>query len=172
MSSGLTPGIVLFHMDQGMKQADIAREYGVSRQYVHSLAKQGGYVSPIGTVGEHMPWEVRPESYKHPSYMAMRLVGHMAVSPSTLELESVERAYGFIQRLKSFDVVIDYNPSYPPQPGVSNFPGFAYLPRTVEDEDYVMKIRPGVKLTKLGREIWRMPDEEYFDFVRGEARKV
>ena len=170
MSSGLTSDLVLYYMSKGRRQVDIAEEFGVSRQYVHNLAKRGGYESPITTVTENMPWEVDSDHYRHPIYMAMRLVGHLALAPDNLTIESVERAEGLINRLRTFDVVVDYNPVYPPMPGVTGHTGFAYLPRTSEDEDFIMKVRPGVRITPLGSEIWRMPDEEYFDFARGGAR--
>lgn len=163
MGSGLTPAVVLFHMGQGMRQVEIAEAYGVSRQYINNLAKKGGYLSPITTVTENMPWEVASESYRHPAYMAMRLVGHFAVAQSNLEAESIERALGFIKRLRTYDAVVDYNPSYSGIIGVTTFPGFSFLPRVEADEDFIMKIRPGVRITPLGDKIWRMPDPQVYE---------
>lgn len=54
--------------------------------------------------------------------------------------------------------VIDYNPAYPAIPGVVNTPGFAYVPRTESDEDFIIKIRPGVRITTIGDRIWRLPE--------------
>ena len=59
--SGLTPSLVIYLMKSGQRQTDIAQSYGVTRQYVNKLAKQGGHISPITTVRENMPWEVDPE---------------------------------------------------------------------------------------------------------------
>ena len=55
-------------------------------------------------------------------------------------------------------MVLDYNPEYPPIMGLTSTPGFAYIPRTEEDEDFMMKIRRGVKVTPLGNRIWRLPE--------------
>lgn len=160
METGLSPDLVMYLMENGYRQADIAREYGVTRQYIHKLAKQAGYISPIGTVRDNMPWEVDPAFQKNATYMAFRLVGHNRVAPDSLEEGSKARAEGLINRLATFNVVLDYDPSYPPIPGLTNTPGFAYLPREEQDEDFMMKVKPGVKITPLGNKIWRMPPRD------------
>ena len=81
------------------------------------------------------------------------------VAPGKLTNESRERANGLIKRLLQFDVVIDYDPSYPPVVGLTSLPGFAYLPRTASDENFLMKIKPETRITPLGQKIWRMPTE-------------
>ena len=160
MTTPLSPSLVIYLMDNGYRQVDIAREYGVSRQYIHRLAKDAGYISPTTTVLENLPWDVDPEFARNSTLIAFRLVGHNAVAPGKLTLESQERANGLIRRLRQYDTVVDYNPSYPPVVGLTSLPGFAYLPRTEEDEDFIMKIRPGVRITPLGDKIWRLPPEE------------
>ncbi|MCZ9293310.1 helix-turn-helix domain-containing protein [Corynebacterium meitnerae] len=156
----LSPELVIYLMDNGYRQVDIAREYGVSRQYVYQLAKRAGYTSPITTVQENLPWDVDPEFARNSTFIAFRLVGHEAVAPGNLTKESHERAHGLLRRLRQHNVVVDYNPTYPPVIGLTSLPGFAYLPRTEEDEDFIMKIRPGVKVTPLGNKIWRLPSEK------------
>lgn len=159
MTSPLSPALVNFLMDQGHRQVDIAREYGVSRQYIHHLAKQGGYNPPTTIVQENLPWDVDPAFVRNSTFIAFRLIGHNMVAPGKLTEESRERANGLLNRLRKFDVVVDYDPSYPPVIGLTSLPGFAYLPRTAEDENFVMKIKPGTRVTPLGDKIWRMPDE-------------
>lgn len=159
MRPSLTPELVIYLMNNGFRQVDIAKEYQVSRQYIHTLAKQAGYKSPITTVQENLPWEVNPDFARNATFMAFRLIGHEAVAPGKLTDESRERANGLIRRLRQFDVVVDYDPGYPPIVGLTNTPGFAYVPRTEQDEDFVMKIKPGVKVTPLGDRIWRMPPD-------------
>lgn len=156
----LTPDLVLWLMDHGYRQSEIAREYGVSRQYVHKLAKNGGYVPPITTVTENLPWEVDPSCYRNTIYISLRAYGHIQLAGrDSLELDTVRRADTLVRRLRVFNQVIDYDPDYPPVPGLSNVNGFAYVPRTEQDEDFVVKIRPGAKITPLGDKIWRLPKE-------------
>jgi len=157
MSTGLTPELVIYLMNNGHRQVDISREYGVSRQYVHKLAKDAGYTSPIGMVRDNMPWEVDPSFNRNATLVAFRLVGHIALAPDKLTKDSVDRAKGLLKRLEQFNVVVDYDPAYPPIMGLTNTPGFAYVPRTDEDENFIMKIKPSVRVTPLGNKIWRIP---------------
>lgn len=156
----LSADLVIWLMAQGHRQTDIAKEYGVSRQYVHKLAKNGGYVPPITTITENLPWEVDSSCFRNTIYISLRAYGHINLGgPESLEKDTVRRAETLVRRLKVFNQVIDYDPEYPPIPGLSNVNGFAYVPRTEADEDYVIKIRPGVKITPLGEKLWRMPQE-------------
>lgn len=36
--------------------------------------------------------------------------------------------------------------------------GLAFLPRSLTDENYMIKTRPGVTLTEVGKTLWQMPD--------------
>lgn len=156
----LSPDLVIWLMDHGYRQTDIAKEYGVSRQYIHKLAKNGGYISPISTVGENLPWVIDPAFNKNAVYIALRAYGHTRVAGrDAMEPDSVRRADTLIRRLEVFQQVIDYDPDYPPIPGLTNTSGFAYLPRRPEDEDFVVRIRPGVDITPLGDKIWRLPKD-------------
>ena len=161
MTTPLSPDLVMYLMDNGFRQADIAREYKVSRQYIHKLAKDAGYISPISTVKSNMPWEVEPEFNNNSTLVALRLVGHERVAPGKMTHESRARANGLLKRLRQFDVVVDYDPDYPPIIGLTNTPGFAYVPREDRDENFIIKIKPGVNITPLGDRIWRMPDEDF-----------
>ncbi|WP_144403114.1 hypothetical protein [Corynebacterium singulare] len=71
---------------------------------------------------------------------------------------SRRKAQRLAERLIVFRQVIDYNPAYPAIPGIVNTPGFAYVPRTESDEDFIIKIRPDVRVTTIGDRIWRLPE--------------
>lgn len=159
MSSGLTSGMVLALMRAGVRQVDIADQYRVSRQYVNKLAKQGGRIPPVTVVTENMPWEVDSEYFANTVYQSVRLVGHWSVEPEALSGSSRQKVRAFLRKLVQFQQVVDFDPSYPAMPGLTNTPGFAYVPRTSEDEDFLIKIRPGVRITPLGNKIWRLPEE-------------
>lgn len=172
MTTPLSPDLVMYLLDNGYRQVDIAREYKVSRQYIHKLAKEGGYISPIATVQDNMPWDVDPELSRNSTFVALRLVGHERVAPGKLIDESRARANGLLKRLRQFNVVVDYDPDYPPIIGLTNTPGFAYVPREESDEDFIIKIKPGVRITPLGDKIWRMPPEDFAVEDSGDGPKL
>lgn len=146
-------------MRQGVPQADIARQYGVTRQYVHKFAKQGGHDALVTKVTENFPWKITDKMYSNTVYQHLRLLGHFQLDPTALSESSKAKVTSFLRKLTTFNRVVDYDPSYPAIPGISNTPGFAYRPRHPRDEDYVIKIRPGVRLTNIGKEIWRLPEK-------------
>lgn len=60
----IDPATVRYCLAQGMTQTELAREYGVTRQYIHKLAKQAGH-EPLRTiVTENFPWPIKPEFTK------------------------------------------------------------------------------------------------------------
>lgn len=163
MSSGLTPDEVLYRMENGETQADIARGAGVSRQYVSQLAKAAGWESPFKRVTENLPWDVSPMFSQNTIYKNVRRHG-IWVTTGHLADTDLAQLRSFYKKLEQFNCVVDYDPSYPANPGFTNTPGFTYLPRSEADEDYIMKIKPSTRLTADGREIWRiaknLPDEK------------
>lgn len=154
MSSGLTPEYVLSQLDGGMSQTEIAVEHGVSRQYVCKLAKQAGYRNPYRTMMENLPWDVDSEFAENTIYKNVRRHG-ILMTTGQLGESDTDHIRALYRKLDAFNVVVDYDPSYPALPGFSNLGGFAFLPRTAEDEDYIIKIRPGINLTDIGQKIWR-----------------
>lgn len=145
-------------MERGLKQQEIADLFRVSVQYINKLAIKGGYVPPERIITENLPWEVGSESKNVTAYTRFRLVGIWNIDKDRLTKSSQEEARTFLRRLTKHDVVLDYNPLFPAQPGLFNGPGFAYRPRTARDEDYLMKIRKGINLTKVGELLWRIPE--------------
>lgn len=145
-------------MAKGYSQSEIAREFGVSRQYVHKLAKDSGY-EPVSTrVTELFPWEVDPEFYGNTIYQAMRLLGSYRLNQRGLSKSSLAKVRGFARKLARFNQVVDYDPAYPAVPGLSNTPGFAYVPRQPGDGDLIVRVRPGVVLSGEARRIWIIPE--------------
>ena len=159
--SGLTHDIVMSMIQEGYKQSQIAEAYGVSRQYVSKPAKQSGYVSTMTVINDNLPWEVDPAYQKNTVYQALRLVAHYNIDGDEAFRHSEtsrRKAQGLVKKLIVYRQVIDYNPAYPAIPGVVNTPGFAFIPRTESDEDFIVKIRPDVRITTIGDRIWRLPE--------------
>ncbi|MFH0412224.1 hypothetical protein ACG98H_09025 [Corynebacterium sp. L4756] len=157
--SGLSPGYVIQLLNQGKSQTEIANAHGVSRQYVHKLAKQGGLESISTQVTENLPWEIGPDYYPNTIYQALRLYRSWRIDPAGLSKSSMTKMRAFLRKIVAFNQVVDFDPNYPAVPGFTNTPGFAYLPRTEEDKDLIIKWKPGVKLTSQGRTLWTRPSE-------------
>ncbi|AKK10419.1 helix-turn-helix domain-containing protein [Corynebacterium uterequi] len=160
--SGLTPELVMQLMEAGESQAAIARAFKVSRQYVHKLAKQGGHETSqrlSDYVSRHFPWDIIPEANHSTLHQNIRLLALWNLDQSALERGGRLKLRAFLNKLNGFQQVVDYNPNYKAVKGLNNKPGFAYVPRTPEDEGMAIKIRPGIRLTDEGRKLWAMPKE-------------
>lgn len=141
-----------------MTQTELAREYGVTRQYIHKLAKQAGH-EPLRTiVTENFPWPIKSEFSQNNLYQALRVVGLWNMDPNAVKPNTLQKLRGVLRKVQNFNTVLDYDPDYPAVPGLTNTPGFAYVPRTESDENFIVKIKPETRITPIGRKLWRMPE--------------
>lgn len=161
MAKALTPKLVVKMMtDEGKTQTEIARDFKVSRQYVHHLAVQGGYESTTTKVTESLPWEVDSSFAKNYVYRMVRAYGRGRMEGNDALGNFTQKLYrNLVKTLTKHNIVVDYNPEYGPISGVTDIGGFAYLPRTAEDENFIFKVREGVRITELGDRIWRLPED-------------
>lgn len=154
----IDPATVRYCLAQGMTQTELAREYGVTRQYIHKLAKQAGH-EPLRTiVTENFPWPIKPEFTKNNLYQALRVVGLWNLDTDSVSLGTVKKVIGVLRKVHHFGSVIDYDPGHPAIPGLITTPGFAYVPRTESDKGFIVKIKPETRITPIGRKLWRMPE--------------
>ena len=154
----IDPATVRYCLAQGMTQTELAREYGVTRQYIHKLAKQAGH-EPLRTiVTENFPWPIKPEYTHNNLYTVLRVIGLWNLEPSAVQDSTMKKVKGVLRKLQNFNTVIDCDPGYPAVPGLVNTPGFAYVPRTESDEGFIVKIKPETRITPIGRKLWRMPE--------------
>lgn len=141
-----------------MTQTELAREYGVTRQYIHKLAKQAGH-EPLRTiVTENFPWPIKPEFYDNHLYITLRAIGTFNLDSTAVRETTLRGVRSVLRKLQNFNTVIDYDPGYPAVPGLVNTPGFAYVPRAESDENFIVKIKPETRITPIGRKLWRMPE--------------
>ncbi|AKK10420.1 helix-turn-helix domain-containing protein [Corynebacterium uterequi] len=159
--SGLTADIAIQLLESGESQAAIAREFGVTQQYVSKILKGAGYVyvTPSKFVAENMPWDVPTEWRNATIHNSIRLMAFWNMDHELIKGEAVGKLSRFLNKLIVFNQVVDFNLNYPPIKGLNSKPGFAYVPRTPEDEGMAIKIRPGIRLTAEGRKLWAMPKE-------------
>ncbi|MDK4207004.1 helix-turn-helix domain-containing protein [Corynebacterium pseudodiphtheriticum] len=154
----IDPATVRYCLAQGMTQTELAREYGVTRQYIHKLAKQAGH-EPLRTiVTENFPWPVKPEFYNNHLYITLRAIGTFNLDPTAVRETTLRGVRSVLRKIQNFNTVIDCDPGYPAVPGLVNTPGFAYVPRTESDENFIVKIKPETRITPIGRKLWRMPE--------------
>lgn len=154
----IDPATVRYCLAQGMTQTELAREYGVTRQYIHKLAKQAGH-EPLRTiVTENFPWSINPEFHYNHLYTTLRSIGTFNLDPTAVRETTLRGVRSVLRKLQNFNTVIDYDPGYPAVPGLVNTPGFAYVPRAESDENFIVKIKPETRITPIGRKLWRMPE--------------
>lgn len=145
MGSGLTSEKVLALIRDGMRQVDIARTYGVSRQYVSKLAKRGGYDSIIAQVSENMPWVVSPRFFDQTIYKYLRLhANFMLQGAHKMPPSSRQKLLSFHRKLHSNNWVVDY----------SETTGFLYSPKAPGTWDLIVAQRPGLRMSTTGTKIW------------------
>jgi hypothetical protein len=71
--------------------------------------------------------------------------------------DKLTRLRAFYRKLRDDNLVVEYDPTIPPIPGVSNKGGWAYRQRTPTDEDLLIRVNEYTNLTEEGRGIWRLP---------------
>lgn len=162
MSSGLTADVARDLLESGMSQTEVSRIYGVSRQYVHILAKRAGYEpSKRLNLDGLMPWDVDYSGH-WPNHIFRGMRAHLKtiLLPHEGEGDADKKAReSMFRKLVRYNQVIDFDPSHPAVKGLSNTGGFKYVPRTAEDKDYIVKVKPGVKVNNTFKKLWTMPKD-------------
>lgn len=145
---------------KGYTQSEIARMYGVTRQYISWIRHYyGGRLTPREMVLQHFPFQVPSHQTQTSPYRRLREHGEfMATGGVGMDESKLARLRGFYRRLR--DQVIEFDPRIPPIPGVSSQGGWAYRPRRKSDEDLLIRVNEYTDLTEQGRVIWRFPPAE------------
>lgn len=157
----LTPELVVKLLAEGRTQQSIATEYDVTRSWISELARRGnrepGAKLPVA---ENLPWDV--DLARHESnliYQTLRvhtkaqLVGFDSAIDG--ERKSLLALYQILDR---FNAVVDFDPKLEPIPLLSSTGGFGFVPREPEDEGWIIRMKPGVRITELGKTMWAWPD--------------
>lgn len=161
--STLTISVIEALKTQGLSEAEIARQFGVTRQAVSwHVHKYGGSMTPRQLVLKHFPFEVPSELARCSIYQRLRDHGewYAAGDNASLSADQKQRLVWFYNKLRRNNWVIEFDPNIPPIPGVSKCGGWAYRERMPADEDYLVRVNEYTTLTEYGQEIWRFPDEE------------
>jgi hypothetical protein len=144
---------------KGYSQSDIARMFEVSAQAVTYHKKTyGGTHTPREEVLEHFPWMVPEDMVQTSPYKRMRDHGeYFATGGKGMAKYKLDRLRAFYNKLREQGLVLEFDPTIEPEPGVSNRGGFAFRPRTPEDKDLLIRVNEYTNLTEAGEMIWRFP---------------
>ncbi|MFI5776986.1 XRE family transcriptional regulator [Nocardia sp. NPDC051570] len=117
--------------------------------------------TPAEAVVIHYPWDVAAQfAAAEPNQRMLdhaRLLGH---GDEGLTGEVKKRLSAWYLRLRDDNLVIEYNPHFPPEPGVSDTGGWAYRHREEQDADLLIRKNGWTRLTEEGQTIWALPDED------------
>lgn len=155
----VTIGLIEELRNKGYSQSEIATMLGVTRQAIsyHKIT-YGGRETPRQTVVKLFPWKVSSEHVQTAPYKRLRDHGeYMATGGKGMSEYKLSRLRGFYRKLIDGNLVVEYDPSFPPECDVSNKGGFRYQTRTEQDADLLIRVNNYTELTDEGLMIWRFP---------------
>lgn len=161
-NSRLTVSVIDALKNQGMNQSEIAELFGVTKQAVsyHKITYEG-YRTPREVVLDNFPWQVPEAMCQTSPYRRMRDHGeYMATGGRGMSKDKLKRLRSFYKKLRDEGLVLEFDPTLSPIPGVSNKGGFAYRPRKRSDADLLIRVNEYTTLTAEGRLIWCFPPRD------------
>ncbi len=144
---------------RGMNQSDIARLFGVSRQAV-SWHKHtyNGILTPREQMLGRFPWKVADHHTRASVYRRLRdHTEYVATGGKGMSGDKLSRLRGLYNTLWENNVVVEFDPAIPPQPGFAKFGGWALRPRTAADGDLMIRVNGYTHLDDTNRRVWTMP---------------
>lgn len=123
---------------QGWSYEDIAQEYGVTKGAVYLRLRAAKATTDRPDYSHLLPWTVRTEhAHARPAGM-LRMMGRreagLPIPPAKERM--LDR---WLAEVKAADVVVDYDPDYPPNPANPKNGGFHYRRRKPEDGDSLVR---------------------------------
>lgn len=153
---------------KGYSQVQIADMFGVSRQAITWQKRTyGGFLTPRQQVNEHWPWKTTNEHNKAKPYQHLRNHGeYIATGGEGMSVDKKARLIGWWAKLRDENVVVEFDPEFPPIPGTSPAGGFKYVPRLETDGDLIIRVNEHTHLTDEGKLLWSWPPEDVFRHKR------
>lgn len=147
---------------KGFSQSEIAEMFGVTRQYVSWIkTTYGGRMTPREIVLRSFPFQV--PAIQQQSSPCRRLRDHgefVETGGKGMSEDKKQRLRTFYRKLRDENLVLEFDPTIPPIPGVSNKGGWAFRERVSGDGDLLIRVNQHTRLTEEGRMIWRFPHKE------------
>lgn len=135
--------------------------YGVTRQAVSwHLRTYGGSLSPRQLVSEAWPWKTGVGHDKATAYRRLRDHGEfMRTRGDGMSEGKIKGLKNWWAMLRDKNLVVEFDPSIPPIPGVASRGGFAYRNRTVNDGHLLIRVNEFTELNEYGVTIWGWPPD-------------
>lgn len=143
-------------------QNQIAEELGVSKQRISQvkLASRRYSMTARERVLRNYPWKTGERFHEASPNRRMRdHAEYMATNGKGMSRVKLQRLLWFYRFLESNNVVVEFDPTIPPEPGVSSVGGFAYRPRRESDHGLIIRVNEYTTLTDEGEDLWRFPEE-------------
>jgi hypothetical protein len=118
-------------------------------------------LTPREVVLQSFPFQVPVEMGQTSPYRRLRDHGeYMATGGVGMSEDKLKRLRAFYRKLRNEEMVVEYDPTIPPIPGVSSKGGWAYRDRLSEDGDLLSRVNDYTNLTEEGQRIWRFPPQD------------
>lgn len=126
---------------KGWTYAEIATHYNVSNAAVYLRLRQANAVDAREDHRELIPWTVATEQAQaHPlvmlRYLSRRKLGYPIPAKKQRMLDK------WLAEIKEADVVVCYDPTYPPNPASPIHGGFYYSRRRPSDGNSLIRVEP------------------------------
>ncbi|PND57740.1 Repressor-like immunity protein [Mycobacterium sp. ENV421] len=147
---------------RGYNQSEIADMHGVSRQAVswHKMT-YGGHLTTRQMVNKAWPWKTTNLHGKSTVYQRLRDHGeYIATRGRGMSEGKLKLLESWWRKLREGNLVVEFDPNFPPEKGVSPYGGFAYRERIPEDGDLIIRMNEFTNLSEEGAKIWRWPSDE------------
>jgi hypothetical protein len=82
---------------------------------------------------------------------------YAATGGKGMSKDKLDRLRSFYRKLRTENLVLEFDPSIEPIPGVSSRGGFAFRERTEADGDLLIRVNGHTFMTDEARMIWRLP---------------
>jgi len=158
----LSLGIIEALKNKGLSQSEIARMYGVTRQYVSWIKHTyGGRLTPRERILKEFPFKVPVQFANTAPYKRLRDHGEfVATGGIGMSHDKISRLRGWYKKLREENLVVEFDPNLPPEPGVSYAGGWAYRKRRKSDGNLLIRVNSHTNLSEEGEAIWRFPNYE------------
>lgn len=144
---------------KGYNQSQIAEMHGVSRQAVswHKVV-YGGVLTPRQIVNKAWPWKTTNLHGKSKAFQRLRDHGEfMATGGRGMSEDKLVRLESWWTYLRENNLVLEFDPDLPAEPGVSPYGGFAYRKRRASDGELLIRANEHTDLSEEGMLIWCWP---------------
>jgi len=140
---GPPPSTILEYRNKGWSDAKIGRFFGVSRQAISAKAAHYGLPKSKHRVARDSAPFLVPETWNRAT-AAQRLRAHRmyVLFPDSHGLpdDEISRLRSFYEKLKNEGLIVEFDPTIPPNPGISPNGGFAYRKREPRDRNLILRL--------------------------------